>query len=1060
MMPGTISPPHKFSSHHSVSLVLNSSPNILLIAKPDGRHTNGWIEAATTLGPSGVQDELLRGAKEAIVNTPRRIGSAISGVVGAAKKFADPAEYKGIADNPIVNLPGEVGAGLVQGMTEPLMSPRTTGEAFTGGAIDTTLLVKGAQVLGGMPGRVASNLAARDKLRLAKGKNQLITVIEPTPRNIKAVENGYHHIDEYVQNTGAKWKDVDSFAKVAEDAEAAFEAAHIEPINNALKGVPEYGPLKAKRAELNKALERMGYFEKDSTARAIARSSPAVQELATQKGIVQASLNELVDKMAPVSGGASNLMNQWSDLIQISRQAHLAGVKNDAARRVAMASAPGATRSAATKVVEGVSSVTSAPWRAGRKMVTGRGSLETPALSPDTLARRAANNLTKKSPVLRTSARRAIDRPPPIQAEPIKLPGAKSANTATETGQVEMPFVPQEVGGIPQQVGGFEGPQRGLFDFEVEGASPERAALRAQADAIRHPSDAPQQLALPPRTGGDIVPSGAEPIQLPSNAQRPLLAERSVVSPPDTTPPPARTLPVQPRERTPASRQDELLQNFGGTIRSRERGPSAAPPSKAPPLPEAEPIMLPSEGQQVGGTTTESLIPMTPERQAIASVAERQQQALQPETKRPRSGRRESSVEQERRRMERPTIGEAAITPDATITDAQNLRFQGAEGAADFVETMDTTSPSTSAGNSSILSSAETPPIAAPEPVKLPVPQPKPKRTGKGKKSMKAEESKAPAPPFVSSIAPSAGGTSFKEQKTSVLSQVDEALKNIPEKPDYEARVKFKVPGAGEFNIVPTKDALTEFRSRVVKQYPTNEGPRKPPALRSTTNRRLEGEGIEYYNPYRARKQEVVEGAFDARKQINKNYSHEGWFSNGHYAIKSEPPSGITPTDMPALKEKVTPPAKLTPAEVQGEFYYQKALLEEAKPSAVSYQPGYKPARPDLESTPKETAPKVELPDDEWMKHPVAHVVGGKSEAMLDPQYVDAILTKYPKAKPYLGEEGTQVFFKDGGEVVGIVMPIKGKVPSRFEGRIKEVKLGVEPVNLPGEGKRNLRFKR
>jgi len=50
----------------------------------------------------------------------------------------------------------------------------------------------------------------------------------------------------------------------------------------------------------------------------------------------------------------------------------------------------------------------------------------------------------------------------------------------------------------------------------------------------------------------------------------------------------------------------------------------------------------------------------------------------------------------EKKKKERLTTGEAASTKDATISDAQNLRFHGSDKAADFVETMDkTASPKT-----------------------------------------------------------------------------------------------------------------------------------------------------------------------------------------------------------------------------------------------------------------------------------------------------------------------------------------------------------------------------
>jgi hypothetical protein len=313
----------------------------------------------------------------------------------------------------------------------------------------------------------------------------------------------------------------------------------------------------------------------------------------------------------------------------------------------------------------------------------------------------------------------------------------------------------------------------------------------------------------------------------------------------------------------------------------------------------------------------------------------------------------------------------------------------------------------------------------------------------------KVEPTPEPTAPFKSSIAPSTLDTSFKEQKASLLEQIDEALKSTVTLDELKAgkpigKVNLKVPGAGEYNITNTKDALIEFRRRVVGKYPTNEGTKRPPALRATSTKRLTGEGVEYYNPYKVREQDII-STEGRRGRGKENYTHEGWFSNGQYAIKSEPPAGITTEAKPAIEKIITPPEKLVPARVQGEFFYQRPA-EEPKPSPVSYQPGYKPAE-----TPAEPKPPA---DDEWMKTPVAHVVGGKLDAMLDPQYVDSILTKYPNAKPFLAsQDAPLVYFKDGDQMVGVVAKIKGSVPSRFNERMEEVKLGVEPVQLPSRKK-------
>lgn len=294
--------------------------------------------------------------------------------------------------------------------------------------------------------------------------------------------------------------------------------------------------------------------------------------------------------------------------------------------------------------------------------------------------------------------------------------------------------------------------------------------------------------------------------------------------------------------------------------------------------------------------------------------------------------------------------------------------------------------------------------------------------------------------------------TTLKEQKSYLLAEIDKAFDEAPklrEIPNmgggYKPKVNIKVPGDGEFSVHNSEEQLSEFKKRVSSQWPTNEGPKKPPSIRATTNKRLTGEGVEYYNPYRTRKQDLIPGEVDARagKNINKNYTHEGWYSNGHYAILSDPPKGITPEPLPAIGKIVEMPSGLAPAKIQGEFYYSPAPVKE-EPRA-SYQPGYKPAD---EPKPK-PAPEADDIDDNWMKHPMAHVTStGQPDRVIDPQYADAVLTKYPNAQPFVTkDEKGFVYFMEKGKVVAVIAPIAGKMkpPSRLKQRIKEVSEGLTP---------------
>lgn len=115
---------------------------------------------------------------------------------------------------------------------------------------------------------------------------------------------------------------------------------------------------------------------------------------------------------------------------------------------------------------------------------------------------------------------------------------------------------------------------------------------------------------------------------------------------------PSRTSAARPSPITIAPPPDMRVSGMPPAkprIRVRAGGPVQGDtvPLTIAPVPE------PPAGSQTGYTSTESLIPMTPERQALWNVAERQQQALRPPPRRPRTGSRLSSVEEERRRFER-----------------------------------------------------------------------------------------------------------------------------------------------------------------------------------------------------------------------------------------------------------------------------------------------------------------------------------------------------------------------------------------------------------------------
>ena len=83
-----------------------------------------------------------------------------------------------------------------------------------------------------------------------------------------------------------------------------------------------------------------------------------------------------------------------------------------------------------------------------------------------------------------------------------------------------------------------------------------------------------------------------------------------------------------------------------------------------------------------------------------------------------------------------------------------------------------------------------------------------------------------------------------------------------------------------------------------------------------------------------------------------------------------------------------------------------------------------------------------------------AHVIAKDgTEVFLNTKYVDLILTKYPKARPYITGAETGVVFKVGKETVGLVMPMRMEIPEFLQARAAEV-AGIKPKEVVAEGKK------
>jgi hypothetical protein len=301
----------------------------------------------------------------------------------------------------------------------------------------------------------------------------------------------------------------------------------------------------------------------------------------------------------------------------------------------------------------------------------------------------------------------------------------------------------------------------------------------------------------------------------------------------------------------------------------------------------------------------------------------------------------------------------------------------------------------------------------------------------KGEVSPPPAETAKPVEKSVAAPAKNEEVTTPKEQKKYLISAIDEALKEAPANVNIkyseksEANDQFKqridlentptitidVPGDGTFTIVNDKPHLETFK-KMASKFPVVEKatgtitqPRTAP-----TGKRIAQEGVEYYNEFKPRKQAIITTSLD--KDVpgqTRNYydEKEGWYSNGHYAIKITKPQGIKYSDKPLDIKKVIPTKNTVSAKVIGEFHTGRGDAERESPQV----------------------------------HIMAEDGGSITASAA---YVDAVLTKYPNAKAFMAENASPispVLFKDKGKPVAVVMPTKLNIDilDQFTDRIAEI---------------------
>jgi len=354
---------------------------------------------------------------------------------------------------------------------------------------------------------------------------------------------------------------------------------------------------------------------------------------------------------------------------------------------------------------------------------------------------------------------------------------------------------------------------------------------------------------------------------------------------------------------------------------------------------------------------------------------------------------------------------------------------------------------------------AEYPELAKEKPAEKPSEAPKIKEklkveiTGKGKeKTVEVPEAEGEK-------------LSLKEQKQYLIKEIDTAIKaakheEIPwgEKPTLSqlvgdspgaqeiyqklkkkyGTVTIEVPGDGKFTVLNTKQSLEQFK-KVARRFPTvkwkiTEPGKKPVKVPSPMGKRMTD--VEYYNPFRPRKQKIITAKHESQRQYYVN----GYYSQGHYMVK-------------------------TKSKPESKFGFEK-VTEVLEKSAKELRAGIKkavPARIVAETFHVDDLTVEDVAEGRYKNIiPRAHVVSEDGKHFLyNAHYIDVILTEHPAAKIFVvptRAKGEQVsfgtlFFKKGKEVVGVVAPIgyEEKVSGKLKDMPKIVQRGYAELTGKAE---------
>lgn len=191
--------------------------------------------------------------------------------------------------------------------------------------------------------------------------------------------------------------------------------------------------------------------------------------------------------------------------------------------------------------------------------------------------------------------------------------------------------------------------------------------------------------------------------------------------------------------------------------------------------------------------------------------------------------------------------------------------------------------------------------------------------------------------------------------------------------------VTIEIPGAATYTILNTRQSLTAFR-KLAEKFPVSAQPTRRAASPGRAKGRLCVDEVSYYAPFAPRNQALIEGEAGPDGKRRNLYA-QGWFTDGHYAVKTARPN-----------------VPLLPGQPDINSVIPGGFLDRGY-SLGAFSTG----------------------DDVY-----AHVFSPRHGARVVPAaQVDVILSLYPEAEVYVSAKNSSALvFKVDDDPVGLVMPL------------------------------------